>query len=182
MLNSGEKVKKVLIISSSFRKGNTDKLCDFFAKGAVEANCQVERVNLRDINLNYCLGCGCCQETGICEIKDDVEDILEKVRESEVIVFATPVYFHSISGQLKTLFDRMYPLYRQINNKKIYVIASCYQNSKKHIDEAIIDIERFVSDIGDLSITKIIYAQNCDDVDDVSEKQINDAYKEGKNI
>ena len=173
---------KVIIISSSMRDGNSNMLSEEFKKGALEANNQVEKIDLKDLNLKYCLGCGVCQETGKCVIKDDVSMVLNKIVDSDVIVFATPVYFGSICGQLKVLLDRMYPLYKKIKNKKIYVIATCYQNSKKHIDDSLQILEIFLKDIGDLKIDKVIYGENCDEPKDASIIQRNNAYNEGKKI
>ena len=67
----GDPVMKVLIISSSPRKGgNSDVLCDQFAKGAAEAGYEVEKVNLREKRLSPCRACYACMENHICAVKD----------------------------------------------------------------------------------------------------------------
>lgn len=175
-------MSKVLIISSSMRKGNSDTLAQEFFNGCKDANHKVEKVDLRKLKINYCLGCSACQETGNCVLEDDVKDIIEKVRVSDVLVFATPIYFGNLAGQLKVLLDRFYPLYQNVSSKKVYIIASCYQDSKKHIDESLVSLERILEDIGNLKIEKIIYAQNCDGVNDTSKEQRKSAYDAGKNL
>lgn len=100
--------KNVLILSSSLRKGgNSDLLCDEFVKGVRESGHNAEKIFLKDKSINYCTGCGYCFErTGNCSQKDDMADIRDKMLSADVIVFATPVYFYTMAGQMKTLIDR----------------------------------------------------------------------------
>ena len=105
--------KKILVLSSSFRKGgNSDTLCDQFVKGAVEAGHQVEKIFINDKQIGYCHGCGVCNTTHKCVLHDDMAEILDKMIQADVIVMATPVYFYSMNGQMKTLIDRTVPRYR----------------------------------------------------------------------
>ena len=86
--------KKVLIISSSPRKeGNSDLLCDQFKMGSQEAGHHVEKIFLKDKNINYCTGCCSCFNGKSCPQKDDMPEILDKMIAADVIVMATPVYF-----------------------------------------------------------------------------------------
>ncbi len=82
--------KKVLILSGSPRKGgNSDILCDEFLRGA---------------QVTPCSGCYYCStHGGACVHKDDMADILQKMIDADVIVLASPVYFYSISAQLKAV-------------------------------------------------------------------------------
>ncbi len=99
--------KKILIISSSPRRGgNSDTLCDQFMRGAADAGHSVQKVFLRDKKVNYCLGCGLCTTGKPCPQKDDAAGIIAAMLEADVIVMGTPVYFYSMSAQLKTLIDR----------------------------------------------------------------------------
>ena len=99
--------KKVLIISSSPRKGgNSETLAAAFAKGAREAGHQVETVYLREKQVGFCKGCLACLKLGHCVIQDDAVDIAAKMHDADVLVFATPVYYYCVSGQLKTMLDR----------------------------------------------------------------------------
>ena len=95
-------MKNVLVLSSSPRKGgNSDLLCDAFAKGAKKAGHKVAKIRVADKKVGYCTGCYACQKTGKCVIKDDAAAILKKMMASDVIVFASPVYFYSVCAQLK---------------------------------------------------------------------------------
>ena len=104
--------KKILILSSSPRKNsNSAALAEAFATGAHEAGNTVETVELRDKTLCFCRGCLACQKTGRCVIDDDVRGILPKLHDADVLVFASPIYYYEMCGQLKTLLDRSNPLY-----------------------------------------------------------------------
>ncbi len=104
--------KKVLILSSSPRKGgNSETLAAAFAKGAQEAGNQVELVHLREKQYGFCKGCFACLKLGHCVIKDDAVEIVSQMHDADVLVFATPVYYYSVSGQLKTMLDRANPLF-----------------------------------------------------------------------
>ena len=104
--------KKVLILSSSPRKGsNSETLAAAFAKGVQEKGHQVETVYLREKQYGFCQGCFACLKLGRCVIKDDAVEIVQKMHDADVLVFATPVYYYSVSGQLKTMLDRANPLF-----------------------------------------------------------------------
>ena len=113
-------MKKILILSSSPRRGgNSDTLCDEFLRGATEAGNEAEKIFLRDKNINYCTGCSVCSMYGKpCPQKDDMSEIIEKMLAADVIVMATPVYFYTMSAQMKTLIDRCCARYTEIKNKE----------------------------------------------------------------
>ena len=97
--------KKVLILSSSYRKGgNSDTLCDQFAKGAAEAGNEVEKIFVNDKNIAYCKGCGVCNTTHKCVIKDDMAEILDKMVSADVIVMdydpLTPMTADNVNSHL----------------------------------------------------------------------------------
>lgn len=105
-------MKKVLIVSSSQRKNsNSEALALAFAEGAKSAGHDVEVVSLRGKTVNFCRGCFVCQEKQRCIIRDDADEICQKALHADVLVFATPIYYYEMSGQLKTLLDRLNPLF-----------------------------------------------------------------------
>ena len=96
-------MKKVLIISTSPRRGsNSEALAEAFAAGAREAGHEVELVSLRGKTVQFCRGCFVCQETQRCVIHDDADELRQKALEADALVFATPIYYYEMSGQLKT--------------------------------------------------------------------------------
>ncbi len=117
-------MKKVLIISGGPRKGgNSDMLCDQFAKGAAEAGHEVKKLQLADKKIGFCTGCYACK-TGTCPQKDDVSAMLEDMLAADVLVLATPVYFYTMCAQLKALIDRSVAVYPKIVNKQFYYIMA----------------------------------------------------------
>ena len=107
-------MKKVIVISTSLRHGsNSDMLADRFAEGAKVAGNEVEKISLVGKHIEFCKGCLGCHKLGRCVIKDDVNDIMAKVIKADVVCWATPIYYYEMSGQMKTLIDRMNAMYGQ---------------------------------------------------------------------
>ena len=105
-------MKKVIIISTSLRTGsNSDMLANQFIEGAKAAGHEVEKISLAEKDIKFCKGCLVCQKLGKCVIKDDANDIMQKVLNADVVCWATPIYYYEMSGQMKTLIDRMNALY-----------------------------------------------------------------------
>ncbi|MGM9870565.1 MAG: flavodoxin family protein [Muribaculaceae bacterium] len=105
-------MKKVIVISTSLRHGsNSDMLADKFVEGARNAGNDVEKISLAGKEIHFCRGCLACQKLGKCVINDDVNDIMTKVLEADAVVWATPIYYYEMSGQMKTLIDRMNAMY-----------------------------------------------------------------------
>lgn len=105
-------MKKILIVSTSPRtNSNSEALALAFAEGAKEAGHEVDFVSLRGRTVNFCRGCFVCQEKLRCVIHDDADEICQKALSADVLVFATPIYYYEMSGQLKTLLDRLNPLF-----------------------------------------------------------------------
>ena len=115
----------ILIISGSPRKGgNTELLAEAFAKGAAKHH-HVEIVSVRDYKVNPCLGCNACfkSEANTCAQKDDMTVIYEKMCQADMLVIASPVYFYSISAQLKAVIDRFHnPIRDTFHIKKMALL------------------------------------------------------------
>lgn len=140
-------MKNVLIISASPRKGgNSDTLCDRFAQGAEEIGHKVEKVFLTAENIGYCRGCGVCNSTHKCVQKDDMAEILDKMVMADVIVLATPVYFYSMDGQMKTFIDRTVPRYTEISNKDFYFIMTAADTQKANLERTMEAFRGFTED------------------------------------
>lgn len=130
--------KNILIISSSPRKGgNSDLLCDEFMKGARGAGHQVEKVRLAEKRIHYCRGCGVCNETHSCPQKDDMAELLDKMLAADVIVLATPVYFYTLCGQMKTFIDRTVPRYLDLRDKEFYFILAAAEDDRDNMQRTV---------------------------------------------
>lgn len=123
-------MEKLLIISSSpVKNSNSLLLCQAFGKGAEEAGYQVEIIHLREKYIPFCLGCEACVKTGKgCVQKDDMAELILKMHQADVFVLATPIYFMTVSAQLKVFIDRCIAgeqAMRQSEGKKAYFISVC---------------------------------------------------------
>lgn len=118
--------KRVLILSGSPRKGgNSDILCDEFARGAQEAGHDVEKLRVAARKVAPCSACYYCRSHGgACVHKDDMADILQKMIDADVLVLASPVYFYSIDAQLKAVIDRTVARWLEVKNKEFYYIVT----------------------------------------------------------
>lgn len=139
--------KKVLVISASPRKGgNSDMLCDEFMRGAQESGNTAEKIFLRSYKINYCTGCGVCNNTHKCVQQDDMAAILDKLVQADVIVLATPVYFYTMDGQMKTLIDRTVPRYQEIADKDFYFIVAAADTDEAAMQRTISGFRGFTED------------------------------------
>lgn len=118
-------MKRVLVLSASPRKnGNSDLLCHRFIEGAMEAGHEAELISLYDRNIEFCRACYACFRTGKCILKDDMAEILEKMQAADVLVIATPTYFLTMNGKLKTAIDRFLPKWQQLGGHDVYLIIT----------------------------------------------------------
>ncbi|MHB8162926.1 MAG: flavodoxin family protein [Methanoregula sp.] len=100
---------KILAIHGSPRtiRSTTRKLASFVLEGAAEAGAETEMIDLCDVRVTPCTACDACSFNGICVNDDDVPIIIERMKEADGIVFASPVYIDNVSGQMKIFFDRL---------------------------------------------------------------------------
>lgn len=177
--------KKVLILSSSPRKGgNSDLLCDEFMRGSKEKGHDVEKIFISQRKINYCTGCGVCNSTHKCVQNDDMAKILNKMIATDIIVLATPVYFYSMVGQLKTLIDRTVARYKDISNKDFYYIMTAADGDKDMLKRTVESIRGFTEDclIG-AKEKGIIYGVGAWEKGDIKNTPaFLQAYEIGKNI
>lgn len=178
-------MKKVLIISASPRKGgNSDILCDRFAMGATESGHKAEKIFLADKNIGYCRGCGVCNNTRKCVQKDDMAEILDKMVSADVIVLATPVYFYSVDGQMKTFIDRTVPRYTEISNKDFYFIMTAADTERLSLNRTIETFRGFTEDcLSNANEAGVIYGVGAWNMGEIKNtKAFDEAYEMGRSI
>ena len=103
--------RKIIILNGAARKnGNTAKLVDAFTDGATSAGNQVKTFYLDGMDIHSCKGClrAGRDSKSPCSQKDDMDQIYAEFEAADVVVFASPVYFWTITGPLKTAADRLY--------------------------------------------------------------------------
>lgn len=103
---------KLLALMGSPRAGkNTDTLCLATLAGAEKEGCETERIQVSDLHFSPCTGCEVCYTVGNCVIADDVSHLYVKYDKADIIVLASPIYFHSVTAQLKAVIDRSQALW-----------------------------------------------------------------------
>ena len=124
--------KTVCIISASPRtNSNSDRLAKAFAQGAWEAGHTVQEVRLREHAYEFCQGCLACTRTGKCVLQDDAGQIVQMMHDANVLVFATPIYYYEMSGQLKTMLDRANPLYgSDYKFQDVYMLSTAAERKR----------------------------------------------------
>ena len=175
--------KKILLISATPRKnGNSDFLCDEFMRGAKHADHDVEKIRLSKMNINNCTGCcTCISKQGSCIQKDDMAEIREKVLAADVLVLASPVYFHSINGQMKTFIDRMCAVYTMIRDKEVYFVVSA-AGGEEQIERTVNSFRDFTDSLQNIQEKGIISITGVWDSGAViGTRAVNQAYIMGKN-
>ena len=120
------------IVGSPRKKGNTNAMVDAILQGAATKGAGVEIVHLSKQKIKSCKACDACREKGKCRHDDDMEELLELMKESDVWVFGTPVYFWGPTGQMKTFIDRWYQDVKGLRDcgKKKVVLAIPYGDSE----------------------------------------------------
>lgn len=162
--------KQVFILSTSPRKaGNSAALAEQFAAGAREAGHQVERISLSGKSIGFCRGCLACQQTHQCVIRDDMDGILEKMLRADVIVFATPIYFYEMCGQMKTLLDRTNPLFPQdYAFRDIYLLASAAEPEESAVDGAVNGLNGWIACFEKVRLCGVVRGVGTTDAGDMA--------------
>lgn len=177
--------KNVLIISASPRKGgNSDTLCDQFMKGAKETGNQVDKIRLAELDIAYCSACYACKTKGHCVKQDDMEQVIAKMRNADVIVLATPVYFYTMCAQMKTMIDRTLGGAQQtgLENKEFYLIATA-ADGKAAMERTVDGLRGYLECLPGAKEMGVIYGAGAWQLGDILKNPaMQEAYQMGKNI
>jgi len=125
---------KILGIYGSPRKnGNTDQLLDKVLEGAACDDAEISKIYVRKLDIKGCLGCGGCDKTGQCVIKDEMQTIYLLLEEADIIFMASPIYFYSVTAQLKLLIDRSQAMWSRRLLEKSTEERKLYTNGKGYL-------------------------------------------------
>lgn len=175
--------KKVLVLAGSPRKnGNSDILCNQFMKGAQESGHNVEKIFISDKKIGYCMGCYFCQRNhGICAIKDDMTEILEKIISADVVVLSSPIYFYSVSAQIKAVIDRSVARWLDIKDKEFYYIMTAAEDSPTVMDCALECFRGFAACLEGSKEMGVIYGKGVYERGEIEQTPyLKQAYEMGK--
>lgn len=176
--------KKILILSGSPRKnGNSDILCDEFARGAVEAGHSVEKVRVAEKSIGYCRGYYACRESGICAIHDDMSALLQKMIDADVLVLASPVYFYSIDAQLKAVIDRSVARWLEVRDKEFYYIITAADEARSSLETTLACFRGYADCVEGAREMGVIYGGGAYEKGEIRDTPaMAEAYKMGKGV
>lgn len=185
-------MKAVCLNGSARTTGSCSYILDTISKGLEESGCVTERINIGEINIEFCRGCKKCYENGFCVIKDDVYDTVRKLLSADLVIIASPSYWADVPGQLKTFFDRNTPFgdtneHRVLKtDKRILGVSFAVRagNSERE-NELILDyIEHYYGHMG-ITPVKRFSVRNTDSLADLLNRhasELAEFYEYGKKL
>ena len=179
-------MSKVLVITTSLRaKSNSDVLAERLLAGAKDAGHDVEMISLKGKTIKFCIGCLACQKTQQCVLKDDAVAIAEKVKNADTLVFVTPIYYYEMSGQMKTLLDRMNPLYpSDYKFRKVYLLSVAAEDEEGTNEKAISGLQGWVDCFEKAELAGSLFCGGLNNAGEaIGKKEAQDeAYQFGKSL
>lgn len=176
-------MKKVLVISTSLRgNSNSEALADEFVRGAQDSGNQAEKVSLRGKNISFCRGCFACPKSGHCAINDDANAIVEKMLNADVLVFASPIYYYEMCGQMKTLLDRANPLYSlDYKFRDVYFLSAAAEKEEGVDSRAVSGLEGWIECFPKSHLAGKVFAGGVTDPGEIqNHPALKEAYEMGK--
>ncbi len=179
-------MSKVVVITTSLRtKSNSDRLAEEVIRGAKEAGHEVEHISLKGKTIGFCKGCLACQKTQRCVINDDAIEIAEKVKESDTVVFVTPIYYYEMSGQMKTLLDRLNPLYTtDYRFRNVYMLSVAAEDERDVPERAIEGLRGWIDCFEKAALAGTLFCGGITGAGEADGKkeEADEAYVFGKNL
>ena len=179
---------------SSRKGGNTDILLDEALRGAADTGAEVDRVHIADLAIGRCLACGGCAKTGVCVVKDDAPELLERMWAADALLVSTPIYFMGPPSQLKALIDRGQSMWvrtfqktppeeRKKNRKPAGLIMIGGMNFGYMFDPTAIIVKAFYASMG-FKLTRELSYKKIDAPGAIRDHEtaMSDAYDLGKSL
>ena len=183
-MGAAELCNIVILVGSMRKNGNTAKLAQSFAEGAAKNN-NVETVSVADYKVNPCIGCNSCfmRNGNKCFQNDDMVRIYEKLRNADIVVIASPVYFYGISAQLKAIVDRLHtPMRNTFHIKKLGLLL-VGAAELPNLFEPVLMQYQMVLDFFKLDSIGSVLVRGVKEIGDIENKsELKEAYELGASI
>lgn len=137
----------ITILTGSYNlEGTSNTLVDEFIYGVLENGCEIHRFDTIDLNINPCTGCNTCSMDGGCVFDDDIKEVLNIILKSDLLVFATPIYYFAMTVPLKACIDRFYLCTIDASNKKLKtaLITTRWNTGDSTVNPVILHYENMV--------------------------------------
>jgi multimeric flavodoxin WrbA len=181
------------IYGSPRRRGNTATLLKHAVQGAVDAGAQVDEIILRDLKISPCLEIYACKKDGRCAIKDDFQQVADRMLSARGLILASPIFFYTVSAHTKILMDRCQSLWvkkywidkvpfgRWEPKRKGLFISAGATKGKKLFEGALLTVKYFF-DALDTELHRSLLFRKLDFEDDVLKhpEYLEEAYEAGK--
>ncbi len=182
--------KKILILNGSPRaKGNTAALADAFTRGAESAGHTVTRFDVHTMNVHGCKSCfgGGKNPDSPCVQKDDMDKIYPVLKEADVLVLASPLYFWNVTAQLKSVLDRTFALLEgtpspQMKYKECAMLIAAGDASDENFASVVSLYDNMLQYLGWKDLGKVLCGGVMAISDIEGKKELNDAEKLGASI
>lgn len=178
-------IKNVVVISTSLRgNSNSEQLAKSFAKGAEDAENNVTFISLKNKKIGFCIGCLACQEKGRCVIEDDAIAIEQAVLNADVVAFTTPIYYYEMSGQMKTLLDRMNSLYpKDYRFRDVYMLSVAAEDDEETPKRAESGLRGWIDCFEKAGLKGTLFCGGVNAPSDINgNDKLNEAYEMGRNV
>jgi multimeric flavodoxin WrbA len=179
-------MSKIVVLAGSMRRhGNTESLVSSFTEGAKQNGNEVKIISVADYHVAPCTGCNACRkrENKDCVIKDDMQQVFSILKEADIIVLASPVYFYGISARLKAIIDRLHqPARSELKVKKLGLLLVA-ADTLPTVFDAIKLQYHLILDYFHLQNIGEVMAYGVEAVGDIKGKPVlEDAYLLGKQV
>jgi len=183
----------VIVLGSPRRNGNSEVLAQAVADGFQSTGGTVEYIRLNDLAIRPCQGCGGCDKTGVCVIKDEMVEVYDQVDRADRLLIVSPIYFYSLSAQTKIFIDRMqarwsrrYNLkkrFRENEGRRGYLLATAATQGQKLFESSELMV-RYALDAVDMECGESFLVRGVDDRGAVKKKEeeLSRARSFGENI
>ena len=176
----------VLVITTSLRaNSNSDILAERLIAGAKDAGHHVEQISLKGKTIGFCKGCLACQKTQECVIKDDAVAIVQRVMHSDTLVFVTPIYYYEMCGQMKTLLDRLNPLYpTDYKFRNVYMLSVAAEDEDFVPEKAVSGLQGWIDCFEKAAMAGSLFCGGINDAGEAAGKTEarQEAYEFGKTL
>ncbi len=157
-----------------------------FQSGAYDdaAGNEVEFISLRGKDIKFCIGCLSCQKTGACVFKDDVPAIMDLVLNADVVCWATPIYYYEMSGQMKTLIDRMNAMYpKDYRFREVYLLTTAAEDEEHTPKRAESGLQGWIACFEKATLKDHLFCGGVNDPRDIlGSTKLEEAYALGESV
>ena len=188
-------MKTVGVYGSPRKGGNTDALLDSALKGVQSKGGDIKKIYVRDLKISGCRSCYGCEKTGICIVKDDMQEIYPLLDEADAVIVASPIFFYGVTSQIKSLIDRGQAMWarKRLNKKNVkdrslvkrkgYLIAVGATKGKNLFECATL-VAKYFFDALDMSYEAGLFFRGMESIDAAKKnpEALQQAYEFGKKL